>query len=78
MMNVVKSVTEICRAKGIDYILYWQLYDNEVYDPSVSVYDQTDENCRGFWLVTPSGRKTAVWDYFYNLLHGREAPERFA
>ncbi len=51
-MNVVKSVTEICRAKGIDYILYWQLYDNEVYDPSVSVYDQTDENCRGFWLVS--------------------------
>ena len=78
VMNVVKSVTEICRAKGIDYILYWQLYDNEVYDPSVSVYDQTDENCRGFWLVTPSGRKTAVWDYFYDLLHGRGAPKRFA
>ena len=75
VMNVVKSVTEICRAKGIDYILYWQLYDNEVYDPSVSVYDQTDKNCRGYWLIKPSGRKTDMWNYFYKLINGEDDPE---
>jgi hypothetical protein len=66
VMNKVRMAVEISRAKQIDHVVYWQLYDNEVYS---QLEEQTDENCRGYWLITPSGRKTAVWAYFYELTH---------
>lgn len=75
VLKTIKDVTEISREKGIDYVLYWQLYDNEVYDTEIPQNEQTNNNCRGYWLVKPSGAKTIAWNYFYNLIHGQDDPE---
>lgn len=75
VLQTIQDVTEISREKGIDYVLFWQLYDDGVYDLTIPKSQQTDENCRGYWMVRPSGSKTAAWNYFFEKIHGYSDPE---
>jgi hypothetical protein len=54
---------------GLRYLIYWQVYDNECKKiPAVR-----EEECRGFWLITPTGRRSELYDFFrsvYNNNHG--------
>jgi hypothetical protein len=40
-------------AWGCPYLVYWQVFDNEC--------KQGKGDCRGFWLIKPSGEKSALW-----------------
>jgi hypothetical protein len=45
---------------GLRYLLYWQVYDNECKETPA----MKEEQCRGFWLVTPTGRRSSVYGLF--------------
>jgi hypothetical protein len=53
---------------GCPYIVYWQLYCNELKDPNIKPPVKTNDAVRGFWLIRPDGTKSWVWDYFHDLL----------
>jgi hypothetical protein len=55
---------------GCPYIVYWQLYCNELKDASVKPPVKSNDAVRGFWLIRPDGTKAWTWDYFHGLLAG--------
>ena len=52
---------------GCPYIVYWQLYCNELKKGKPPV--KSNDDVRGFWLIRPDGSKAWTWDYFYQLLN---------
>jgi len=57
---------------GCPYIVYWQLYCNELKDPSTKPPVKSNDAVRGFWLIRPDGTKSWVWDYFHQMLSGSD------
>jgi len=53
---------------GCPYVVYWQLYCNEMKDPNARPPVKSNDAVRGFWLVRPDGTKSWLWDYFHDLL----------
>ena len=51
-------------AWGCPYVVYWQLYDNECERGK----SDAPGDCPGFWLIKPSGKKSALWDLMRELL----------
>jgi hypothetical protein len=43
---------------GCPYLVYWQIYDNECQEGKTDAKG----DCRGFWLIKPSGEKSPLWD----------------
>jgi hypothetical protein len=58
---------------GCPYIIYWQLYCNELKDASIKPPVKSNDAVRGFWLIRPDGTKSWVWDYFHGLLTANPA-----
>jgi hypothetical protein len=54
---------------GCPYIVYWQLYCNELKAPKKQPPVHSNDDVRGFWLIRPDGSKAWTWDYFYKLLN---------
>ncbi len=54
---------------GCPYIVYWQVYCNELRPGKGPAPVKNNDDVRGFWLIRPDGSKTWLWDYFYNLLN---------
>ncbi len=54
---------------GCPYIVYWQLYCNELADRDQRPPVRDNEAVRGFWLIRPDGSKAWTWGYFYGLLN---------
>lgn len=54
---------------GCPYIVYWQLYCNELADRQYLPPVHNNEAVRGFWLIRPDGSRAWTWEYFYGLLH---------
>lgn len=52
---------------GCPYIVYWQLYCNELKDPKAQPPVKSNDAVRGFWLIRPDGTKAWTWDYFHGL-----------
>jgi len=63
--NAVKTALEW----GCPYIVYWQLYCNELKDKKGRGPVGGNDDVRGFWLVRPDGSKAWTWDYFHGLLN---------
>ena len=63
--NVVKTGLDW----GCPYIVYWQLYCNELKDTQAKPPVKSNDAVRGFWLIRPDGSKAWTWDYFYSLLN---------
>jgi hypothetical protein len=59
---------------GCPYIVYWQLYCNELKDPNAKPSVQSNDAVRGFWLIRPDGTKSWLWDYFHDLLARNRPP----
>lgn len=70
--RMIRTVTEVSREKQVDYILFWQLYDNEAAQSSESTEETQGDCCRGYWLIRPDGTKAITWDYFYGLINSCE------
>lgn len=54
---------------GCPYIVYWQLYCNELKSGKQKPPVHSNDAVRGFWLIRPDGSKGWTWDYFYRLLN---------
>jgi hypothetical protein len=70
--NAVRSALDW----GCPYIVYWQLYCNELKDPNIKLPVKSNDAVRGFWLIRPDGTKSWVWDYFHGLLTGAEPVQK--
>ena len=64
-LNVIRTTVETALEWGCPYVVYWQVYDNEV---RVKDRRPTNDEVRGFYLVKPDGSHAATWDYFASLL----------
>jgi hypothetical protein len=67
--GLVPHVVETARSWGCPYIVYWQLYCNELSAPRQLPPVSSNDAVRGFWLMRPDGSKAWTWDYFYGLLN---------
>jgi len=54
------SIMEWCLEWGCPFVLYWELYCNEI-EPSTAEH-------RGYWLIDKNGKKQPVWDLHYDFL----------
>ena len=54
---------------GCPYIVYWQLYCNELKKGKGPPPVKSNDDVRGFWLIRPDGSKAWTWNYFYQLLN---------
>jgi len=68
IQKVIPGVVKIALDWGCPYIIYWQLYCNELKDPKQLVPVGSNDAVRGFWLIRPDGSKAWTWKYFYGLL----------
>lgn len=63
--SIVKNTVEVALDWGAYYVVYWELYCNEIarkYEGRPANSDQ-----RGFWLIRPDGTKAPAWNYFEEL-----------
>jgi hypothetical protein len=60
----VRKTIEEALQWGCPYVVYWQLYDNECRHGT----SDAKGDCRGFWLIEPSGRKSPLWDVLRGFL----------
>jgi hypothetical protein len=68
IQKVIPHVVETALDWGCPYIIYWQLYCNELEDSKQLIPAHKNDAVRGFWLIRPDGSRAWTWDYFYELL----------
>jgi len=68
IQKVIPSVVETALDWGCFYIVYWQLYCNELEDRKQLLPVHSNDAVRGFWLIRPDCSKAWAWKYFYGLL----------
>ncbi len=54
---------------GCPYIIYWQLYCNELVDTKTPLPVKNNHDMKGYWLLKPDGSKSQAWHYFNRLLN---------
>jgi hypothetical protein len=74
--KAIPAAVETALHWGCPYVVYWQLYCNELQDPNQSPPVKSNDSVRGFWLIRPDGSKAWTWEYFHTLLSsgGRQKP----
>ena len=68
ILKVVKNCVKVSLEKNCPYIVYWQLYCNELKENAKTPTESNDD-CMGFWLIRADGSKAPAWNYFYDLLN---------
>ena len=68
IQTAMKNAVQTGLKWGCPYIVYWQLYCNELKDPNAEAPVKSNDAVRGFWLIRPDGTKSWTWDYFHALL----------
>jgi len=69
--NAVRTVLDW----GCPYVVYWQLYCNELKNGREKPPVRSNDSVRGFWLIKPDGSKSWTWHYFYGLLNPDSQPK---
>ena len=69
--KVIPGAVESALDWGCPYIVYWQLYCNELKDDKLKPPISSNDAVRGFWLIRPDGSKTWAWEYFHELLNSK-------
>jgi len=67
IQKAIPNAVQTALEWGCPYIVYWQLYCNELKKGTPPV--KNNDDVRGFWLIRPDGSKAWTWDYFYQLLN---------
>lgn len=67
--EMIPDVVRTALDWGCPYIVYWQLYCNELKDRGRPTPVTSNDAVRGFWLIRPDGSKAWTWDYFHELLN---------
>ncbi|QGQ97767.1 hypothetical protein EHS13_24195 [Paenibacillus psychroresistens] len=64
-----QSIIETSLNWGVNFAVFWQLYDNE---PKTTFTGRpTNSDTRGFWLVRPNTTKTEIYDYLKGIFTGK-------
>ena len=69
IQKMIPNVVQTAVDWGCPYIVYWQLYCNELEDGKTRPPVSSNDAVRGFWLIRPDGSKAWTWDYFHKLLN---------
>jgi len=69
IQKVIPNVVTTALDWGCPYIIYWQLYCNELENSKNLPPVHSNNAVRGFWLLRPDGSRAWTWDYFYGLLN---------
>jgi len=69
LRRAIPNAVQTALSWGCPYIVYWQLYCNELKDSRQRPPIRSNEALRGFWLIRPDGSKAWAWNYFYRLLN---------
>ncbi len=64
----IRHAVETAGDWGCPYIVYWQLYCNELKDAKMEPPVTSNDDVRGFWLIRPDGTKAWTWNYLHGLL----------
>ena len=67
--ELIPHVVKTAREWRCPYIVYWQLYCNELKPREQPTPVSSNDAVRGFWLIRPDGTKTWTWDYFHGLFN---------
>ena len=67
--KVIPQVVQTSLDWGCPYIIYWQLYCNELKNPQKKPPVRSNDAVKGFWLIKPDGSKAWTWHYFSRLLN---------
>jgi len=70
VQKAIPQAVKTALAWGCPYVIYWQLYCNELKDPRRPGPVKSNDAVRGFWLIRPDGSKAWTWNYFHGLLCG--------
>ena len=65
----IRSATQTALDWGAKYVVYWELYCNEVKKETKD--RPKNKEMRGFWLIRPDGTRPPVTDYFIDLWNRR-------
>ena len=65
----ISDITHTALRWGCPYVVYWQLYCNELASGGGPAPVSENWEVRGFWLVKPDGSYAWTWDYFDMLLN---------
>jgi hypothetical protein len=68
IQKVIPNVVTTALDWGCPYIIYWQLYCNELEGRRELPPVHRNNAVRGFWLIRPDGSRAWTWEYFYGLL----------
>ena len=70
-LELIRCMTETGMDWGCPWLLYWQLYSNELRtDPDGR---PTNDDVNGFYLIKPDGSRSRVWNYFDTVLNGEQS-----
>jgi hypothetical protein len=69
IQKMIPNVITTALDWGCPYIIYWQLYCNELQDSKELTPVHKNDAVRGFWLIRPDGSKAWAWNYFSGLLN---------
>ena len=69
IQKAIPSAVKIALDWGCPYIVYWQLYCNELQDKKHRPPVRSNDAVRGFWLIRPDGSRAWTWHYFHRLLN---------
>jgi hypothetical protein len=74
IQTAVSNAVRVGLDWGCPYIIYWQLYCNELKDPNAKPPVTSNDAVKGFWLIRPDGTKSWVWHYFRRLFETNQPP----
>ena len=66
---VMTNTVTIGLEENSPYIIYWQLYDNELVNPSTPLPVTSNSDVRGFWLIKPDGTKSWHYNYLQSVIN---------
>ncbi|HBG27696.1 MAG: hypothetical protein A2Y10_10165 [Planctomycetes bacterium GWF2_41_51] len=67
--NVLSQAVNTALGFDCPYIIYWQLYCNELVKAETKLPVKKNHDMKGFWLLRPDGSKSPAWYYFNGLLN---------
>jgi len=67
--QLLSDTTHTALSWGCPYVVYWQLYCNEIASGGGPAPVSENWEVRGFWLIKPDGTYAWTWDYFDMLLN---------
>ncbi len=69
IQEAIPGAVETAVDWGCPWVVYWQLYCNELKAPQAKPPVKNNDDVRGFWLIRPDGSKAWTWRYFHKLLN---------